>query len=84
MTPLDYGRLLMAFTLGVHSMFIIVGIGLGFFISLAEFLGIRKGNDDYLRMARTWSRGFVVLFAVGAVVPALVYLNYLFRSEASY
>jgi len=66
MTPLDYGRLLMAFTLAVHSLFLIAGIGLALFISLAEFLGIRKGNADYLRMARTWSRGFVLLFAIGA------------------
>ncbi len=66
MTPLDYGRFLMAFTLAVHSLFLIVGIGLALFISLAEFLGIRRKNEDYLRMARTWSRGFVVLFAVGA------------------
>jgi cytochrome d ubiquinol oxidase subunit I len=66
MTPLDYGRLLMALTLSVHSLFLIVGIGLAFFISLAEFLGIRKGNADYLRMARSWSRGFVLLFAIGA------------------
>jgi len=66
MTPLDYGRLLFALTLGVHSLFLIVGIGLAFFISLAEFLGLRRGNADYLRMARTWSRGFVVLFAIGA------------------
>ena len=66
MTPLDYGRLLMALTLAVHSLFLIVGIGLALFISLAEFLGIRQKNADYLRMARTWSRGFVVLFAIGA------------------
>ncbi len=66
MTPLDYGRLLFALTLAVHSLFLILGIGLAFFISLAEFLGIRKGSADYLRMARTWSRGFVVLFAIGA------------------
>ncbi len=66
MTPLDYGRLLFAFTLAVHALFLIVGIGLAFFISLAEFWGIRRKDEDYLRMARTWSRGFVVLFAVGA------------------
>ncbi len=66
MTPLDYGRFLFAFTLAVHSLFLIVGIGLALFISVAEFLGIHKKNEDYLRMARTWSRGFVVLFAVGA------------------
>ncbi len=66
MTPLDYGRLLMALTLAVHSLFLIVGIGLAFFISLAEFLGIRGKNADYLRMARSWSRGFVLLFAIGA------------------
>ena len=66
MTPLDYGRLLFALTLAVHSLFLIVGIGLAFFISLAEFLGIHRKNEDYLRMARSWSRGFVVLFAIGA------------------
>ena len=66
MTPLEYGRLLFAFTLAVHSLFLIVGIGLALFICLAEFLGLRGRNEDYLRMARTWSRGFVVLFAVGA------------------
>ena len=66
MVPLDYGRLLMALTLAVHSLFLIVGIGLALFISLAEFLGIRRKNADYLRMARTWSRGFVLLFAIGA------------------
>ena len=66
MTPLDFGRLLFALTLAVHALFLIVGIGLAFFISLAELLGIRGKNEDYLRMARTWSRGFVVLFAVGA------------------
>ena len=66
MTPLDYGRLLFALTLAVLSLFLIMGIGLAFFISLAEFLGIRRKNEDYLRMARSWSRGFVVLFAIGA------------------
>lgn len=66
MTPLEYGRLLFAFTLAVHSLFLIVGIGLALFISLAEFLGIRGKNEDYLRMARSWSRGFAVLFAIGA------------------
>ena len=77
-TPLDYGRLLMAFTLSVHSLFIIVGVGLPLFISAAEFLGIRTKNEAYLRMARTWSRGFLLLFAVGAasgiVVAVQVYL----------
>ncbi|HYM40673.1 MAG TPA: cytochrome ubiquinol oxidase subunit I [Thermoplasmata archaeon] len=66
MTPLDYGRLLMALTLSVHSLFVIPGIGLALFISLAEFLGLRTRNENYLRMARTWSRGFALLFAVGA------------------
>ncbi len=66
MTPLDYGRLLFALTLAVHSLFLIMGIGLALLISAAELLGIRKKNEDYLRMARSWSRGFVVLFAVGA------------------
>ncbi len=80
MTPLDYGRLLMAFTLGVHSMFIIVGVGLALFISLAAFLVWRGTRREALYALLL----IVLLAGLVAVVPALVYHNYLFPSEASY
>jgi len=65
MTPLDYGRLLMAITLGFHSLFIILGVGLSGMISAAEFIGIRRRNQDFIRMARRWSYGFAIMFGVG-------------------
>lgn len=52
MTPLDYGRLLMAFPLSVHSLFLIVGIGLARLIPrllkrpfMGRTMGISRGGE---------------------------------------
>jgi len=55
----------MAFTLGFHSLFIILGVGLSGLISMAELIGILKKNELFLKMARTWSYGFAIMFGVG-------------------
>lgn len=66
MSPLDYGRLLMAVTLGFHSLFIILGVGLSAMMSIAELLGILKKRNEFSLMARRWSYGFSIMFGVGA------------------
>lgn len=65
MTPLDYGRILMATTLGFHSLFIILGVGLSGMISVAELIGILRKRKDFLLMAKRWSYGFAIMFGVG-------------------
>ncbi|MEM3851808.1 MAG: cytochrome ubiquinol oxidase subunit I [Methanomassiliicoccales archaeon] len=55
----------MATTLGFHSLFIITGVGLSGLMSAAELIGIRRHNNDYIRMARRWSYGFAIMFGVG-------------------
>jgi cytochrome bd ubiquinol oxidase subunit I len=67
MGPLLAARLQMAVSLGFHIVFAVLGIGLPFFMVLAEGIGLRTGKSEYLSLARTWSKATGLLFAVGAV-----------------
>jgi cytochrome d ubiquinol oxidase subunit I len=58
----------MAFTLGFHIVFAWMGIGFPAITLVANWWGLRKGDDTALRLAQRWSRAMAVLFAVGAVV----------------
>ena len=60
-------RLQMALSLGWHIVIACFGVGLPALILLAEWLGWRRGNATYNRLARRWARVAGVLFAVGAV-----------------
>mgnify|MGYP000170866081 CR=1 FL=1 len=57
----------MALSLGWHIVIASFGVGFPALIVLAEWLGIRRGDADALRLARRWSKVLAVLFAVGAV-----------------
>ncbi len=60
-------RLQMALSLGWHIVIACFGVGLPALILLAEWLGWRRGDGTYNRLARRWARVAGVLFAVGAV-----------------
>jgi cytochrome d ubiquinol oxidase subunit I len=60
-------RLQMAFTLGFHIILVPFGVAFTFLMLLAEFRGIRRGDETSLLLARRWSQVAAVLFAVGAV-----------------
>jgi cytochrome bd ubiquinol oxidase subunit I len=57
----------MAMSLAFHIIFSAIGIGLPLLMVIAEALWLRTGQEVYLTLARLWSRGAGVLFAVGAV-----------------
>ncbi|MBW3536969.1 MAG: cytochrome ubiquinol oxidase subunit I [Actinobacteria bacterium] len=57
----------MALSLGWHIVIACFGVGFPALMVLAEWLGIRRGDADALRLARRWSKVLAVLFAVGAV-----------------
>jgi cytochrome d ubiquinol oxidase subunit I len=67
MNNLLAARWQMAISLGFHILFAAVGIALPLLMAIAEWLWLRSGNLVYLNLAKRWSRGAAILFAVGAV-----------------
>jgi cytochrome bd ubiquinol oxidase subunit I len=66
-TNLLAARNQMGFTLGFHIVLACFGVAFPAMMLIAEAYGRRKGDPDALRLARNWSKGVAVLFAVGAV-----------------
>src|SRR4051794_16057712 len=57
----------MAFTLGFHIILVPFGIAFTFLMLIANWRGLRRGDEQALVLARRWSQVSAVLFAVGAV-----------------
>src|SRR4051812_23255890 len=57
----------MAFTLGFHIILVPFGVAFAFLMLVANYRGIRRGDEAALLLARRWSKVAAVLFAVGAV-----------------
>src|SRR5215468_12783945 len=67
MSDLLAARTQMALSLGFHIIFAEIGIALPLMMVLAEWRWRRSGDDVYLQLAKRWSKGAAILFAVGAV-----------------
>lgn len=73
--PVLMSRILTALTLFVHIVFATIGVGIPIMLALAEWRGIRTGDDYYTLMARRWARGFVITVAVGVVTGTAIGLQ---------
>ena len=62
----------MGFTLGFHIVLACFGVAFPAVMLIAEAYGHRKGDAAALRLARNWSKGVAVLFAVGAVTGTVL------------
>ncbi len=67
MDHLLIARSQMAFSLGFHIIFAVVGIGMPVLMVIAEVLHVKTNNPIYRELARRWSKGVAIMFAVGAV-----------------
>jgi cytochrome d ubiquinol oxidase subunit I len=67
MSDLFAARSQMALSLGFHIIFAEIGIALPLLMVLAEVRWRRTGDEAYLELAKRWSKGTAILFAVGAV-----------------
>lgn len=67
MSDLLAARAQMAMSLGFHILFAIVGMAMPLFMVIAEAIWQRTGDPVALDLARRWSKGTAILFAVGAV-----------------
>src|SRR5262245_35452186 len=62
----------MGFTLGFHIILASFGVAFPAMMLIAEYVGHRKNDPEALRLARNWSKGVAVLFAVGAVTGTVL------------
>ncbi|SDL78952.1 cytochrome d ubiquinol oxidase subunit I [Sediminibacillus halophilus] len=68
-------RALTSMTLGFHIIFATIGVGVPLMVSIAEFIGIKKGDAHYILLARRWTRGFVITVAIGVVTGTAIGLQ---------
>jgi len=64
-------RLQFASTTIFHYFFVPVSIGLALIIAIMETMYVRKGDEEYKRMAQFWGKLFLINFAVGVVTGIL-------------
>ncbi|GAC1444352.1 MAG: cytochrome ubiquinol oxidase subunit I [Vulcanimicrobiaceae bacterium] len=57
----------MGTSLAFHYIFAALGVGLPLLLVIVEGLWLRTRDERYYRLARTWSRVMLLLFAIGAV-----------------
>jgi cytochrome d ubiquinol oxidase subunit I len=62
----------MAFTLGFHIVLSCLGVALPATILIANYIGLKRGDDDAMELARRWSKAMAVTFAVGAVTGTVL------------
>src|SRR5688500_2562777 len=62
-----YARWQMGLSLGFHIVFAVIGMAMPVMMVAAEVAWLRTGRPEYLDLAKRWSRGTAILFAVGAV-----------------
>jgi cytochrome d ubiquinol oxidase subunit I len=62
----------MAFTLGFHIVLSCLGVALPAMILIANYVGLRRGDEAAMELARRWSKAMAVTFAVGAVTGTVL------------
>jgi len=62
----------MAFTLGFHIVLSCIGVALPATILVANYIGLKKGDEAALELAKRWSKAMAVTFAVGAVTGTVL------------
>src|ERR1700728_5256511 len=65
-------RAQMATTLGFHIILACFGIAFPTIVLVAEYRGLRRGDDVAMLLARRWSQVLGVLVAVGAVTGTVL------------
>ncbi|MGN6586943.1 MAG: cytochrome ubiquinol oxidase subunit I [Solirubrobacterales bacterium] len=62
----------MAFTLGFHIVLSCLGVALPATMLVANYIGLKKGDEAALELARRWSKAMALTFAVGAVTGTVL------------
>ena len=60
-------RFQMSISLGFHIIYAAIGMTMPFFMFVAEYKWVKTGKEVYLLLAKSWSKGVAIFFAIGAV-----------------
>lgn len=67
MDTLLAARYQMAVSFFFHIVFACIGMAMPWLMFVAEYKWVKTGRKDYITLAKAWSRGVAIFFAVGAV-----------------
>jgi cytochrome d ubiquinol oxidase subunit I len=62
----------MAFTLGFHIVLSCLGVALPATILVANYIGLKMGDEAAIELAKRWSKAMALTFAVGAVTGTVL------------
>ncbi|HEX6456308.1 MAG TPA: cytochrome ubiquinol oxidase subunit I [Solirubrobacterales bacterium] len=62
----------MAFTLGFHIVLSCLGVALPATMLVANYIGLKKGDEAAIELAKRWSKAMALTFAVGAVTGTVL------------
>jgi cytochrome d ubiquinol oxidase subunit I len=62
----------MAFTLAFHIVLSCLGVALPAMILIANYIGLKRGEEAAMELARRWSKAMAITFAVGAVTGTVL------------
>jgi cytochrome bd ubiquinol oxidase subunit I len=71
-SELEAARSQMAFTLGFHIILASLGVGFPLVMLIANYIGLKRGDEAALLLARRWSKVVAITFAVGAVTGTVL------------
>jgi len=71
-SDLGAARSQMAFTLGFHIILASLGVAFPALMLIANYRGLKRGDQPALQLARRWSHVVAVTFAVGAVTGTVL------------
>jgi cytochrome d ubiquinol oxidase subunit I len=72
MDDLLAGRMQMAFSLGFHIVFAVIGMVMPFLMAMAQWRYLKTGEVVYRELAKAWAKGVAIFFAIGAVSGTLL------------
>ena len=76
MDALMLSRLQFAAATFFHFLFVPLTLGLSVLIAIMETIYVRRGEEEYLRMAKFWGKIFLINFAVGVVTGITLEFQY--------
>lgn len=75
MDSIHASRVLMGDSLGFHIIFVLFGLTLPILVSWFEYLGLRRNDQHFMRVAKFWSKIMALLVITGVISGTIIALQ---------